>query len=469
MEQQKKQPKANGPKLNDFLKFRKSDQDKSESGSESSVEVIKKKASKKPLNKSVENRKNNKNNDMFNQYTNYFFDENALNEIKNKNNKQLKETKTNAEKINKKKGLYHYQNNPKKEEKRYVDKRFETRSRNVGNGNPGVNQVNSAKEKVNTNANKKKETNNNKKTIVKQFSNHSRKRTQSNVDEENSDNDALVEKMQKVKNNNKNDKKLNNTIAYTHENNLIKDSDLNRSKRKLNNKNVVIKKHNSKHNKNNNKKPNHLVQNLIDDFDQTMEEYSNLYCNTTTRGNNKNSIDKKMNNRSASKRKLKNALNNKHSKKNFNNSNENKLVNHSVMLYQDPNILQQNIPKKNGISLTSNLKKVNSKIHKENSKKKKNKDDSDSELNNRKRSKASSKYNLREDELPLYKGEIDYNNVSIKNISESIDDLFARYKKKGFTCVKKGDTEFKFIRGPNTHIVEIMRLGNGLLYFNVTK
>ena len=246
--------------------------------------------------------------------------------------------------------------------------------------------------------------------------------------------------------------------------NLTKENELNRSKRKLNNKNAVLKKHNSKLNKNDSKKPNHLVQNLIDDFDQTMEEYSNLYCNTTTRGNNKNSIDKKLNNKSASKRKLKNTLNSKNSKKNFNNLNEN----YSVMLEQNPNnILRKSIPNKNGnnISLTSNLKKVNTKIHKENSRNKKKKEDSEYD----KRSKASSKYNLREDELPLYKGEIDYNNVSIKNIPESIDDLFSKYKKKGFTCVKKGDTEFKFIRGPNTHIVEIMRLGNGLLYFNVTK
>ena len=81
IEQQQKKPKVNGPKINDFLKFRKSDQYKSESESES-VEEIKEKPSKKPLNKYVENRKINKNNDMFNQYTNYFFDENALNEIK---------------------------------------------------------------------------------------------------------------------------------------------------------------------------------------------------------------------------------------------------------------------------------------------------------------------------------------------------------------------------------------------------
>ena len=99
---------------------------------------------------------------MFNQYTNYFFDDNALNEIKNKNNKQMKENKTNAE--NKKKGLYHYQNNPKKEEKQIVDKRFETRTRNAGGGNLGI--ANTVMEKLNNNANKKKEPNNNKKKYI---------------------------------------------------------------------------------------------------------------------------------------------------------------------------------------------------------------------------------------------------------------------------------------------------------------
>ena len=60
-------------------------------------------------------------------------------------------------------------------------------------------------------------------------------------------------------------------------------------------------------------------------------------------------------------------------------------------------------------------------------------------------------------------------NLKYKNIQESIDNLMSRYKKKGYTCIKKEDTEFTFIKGPNTHHVELMRLGNGLLYFNVTK
>ena len=74
-----------------------------------------------------------------------------------------------------------------------------------------------------------------------------------------------------------------------------------------------------------------------------------------------------------------------------------------------------------------------------------------------------------EEDLPVYKGDIDYNNTSAKDIDESINDLMARYKKKGYKCVKKDNYVFKFVKGPKTHRVELMRLGNGLLYFNVTK
>ena len=64
--------------------------------------------------------------------------------------------------------------------------------------------------------------------------------------------------------------------------------------------------------------------------------------------------------------------------------------------------------------------------------------------------------NLKEEDLPLYKGEINYSNVSAKSFGESINDLINKYK-------------LKFIKGPNIHNVEIMRLGNGLLYFNINK
>ena len=77
--------------------------------------------------------------------------------------------------------------------------------------------------------------------------------------------------------------------------------------------------------------------------------------------------------------------------------------------------------------------------------------------------------NLKEEDLPLYKGEINYSNVSAKSVGESINDLINKYKLKGYTCVKKDKNKLKFIKGPNIHNVEIMRLGNGLLYVNINK
>jgi hypothetical protein len=41
-----------------------------------------------------------------------------------------------------------------------------------------------------------------------------------------------------------------------------------------------------------------------------------------------------------------------------------------------------------------------------------------------------------------------------------------RYKKKGYTYIKREGTVFKFIKGPYIHLVELMSLGNGLLYLN---
>ena len=71
--------------------------------------------------------------------------------------------------------------------------------------------------------------------------------------------------------------------------------------------------------------------------------------------------------------------------------------------------------------------------------------------------------------MPLYTGEIDYRYTSANDIPETINDLMAKYKKKGYTCVKKGDTFFKFIKGSKTHKAELTKLGNGLLYFKISR
>ena len=491
-----KKKKTYEAKLNDFNKFRESDKIVSDSeSSEPSNEVKNKNEEKKELNRSVDSRRNNKNK-LFNQYTNYFFDENAINEekLRNRKNIKIKENKTNVEKINKKKGFYHYQNNPNKEVKTILDKKFEIRTRNPGV--LGFNQANTYVENYNNNRKINNGNSFKKKKIVKQNSNDSRKlKTVVNVNEKNNssdiyENDMLIVKMKNGRNK-KNEKEQNNTIAYNHDINLTKsdidENDLNKTKKLANHKkNMVLKVKNEKIRKKSSKKLNkektNVVQNLMDDFEQTMEEYTSLYTenNATSRGkktnkaqnDNKNNLRKTINNRT-----IKN-------KKNTSNELDDIDNNHSVVLNTNINNINQSGKKdEKNTNKTTEGKRGKNRIIKDNTKrnkinKKSEKDTSEFDIENSdhisgtiikiKKSKANMKYNLKDD-LPLFRGEIDYNNVSIKSIEDSIDDLMIRYKKKGYTCVKKGNTQFKFIKGPNVHHVEIMRLGNGLLYFNVTK
>ena len=77
--------------------------------------------------------------------------------------------------------------------------------------------------------------------------------------------------------------------------------------------------------------------------------------------------------------------------------------------------------------------------------------------------------NIDLEELPFYEGDVEPDNVSTKNIYETVENLLKLYKKKGYTCVKKGGTYFKFVKGPNIHYVDIMRLFDGSFYYNITK
>ena len=71
--------------------------------------------------------------------------------------------------------------------------------------------------------------------------------------------------------------------------------------------------------------------------------------------------------------------------------------------------------------------------------------------------------------MPIYKGDIDYNEVSLKDFNETVDNLIKKYKRNGFTYSKKGFGKFEFYKESDIYFVEIMRLGNGLFYNNITK
>ena len=486
-----KKKKVYGPKLNDFNKFRESDKNVSDTESyESSEEEEEednhynnKNEGKNKLNKSVENRRNRK--DIFDEYTNYFFDEDAINEnqLKNKKNKKLVENKTNVEKLKTKKGFYHYQNNPTKEEKLVVDKRFEVRRKNPGGvdiNNYGMNGTNFSN-------------NYSKKTFEKKDSTNSKKlKTVShlNPDKKNNNNsyerDMLQKRMNRGRNKIKinNEKKKNNTVAFnTH--NLSKNEgdeiDINKSKKNIHKNNNSIKKDLNKKSNNKlnvNKSKKNIVQNLMYNFDQSLDP--SKYCTYVTTTREAKSKDK--NNNSTSKSKLKASTKKKDNKINIDYPlNRSVIVNNTNKEYGHKNIYDEKSKSKTieGKKLKNQTTKDSLKKNKTKKDKSSNKNvtqydigdsiDTNDKVNKIKKSKNNLALNIKEEELPLYKGEIDYNNVSIKSIPESIDDLMLRYKKKGYTCIKKGTTNFKFNKGPHTRYVQIMRLGNGLLYFNVTK
>ena len=76
---------------------------------------------------------------------------------------------------------------------------------------------------------------------------------------------------------------------------------------------------------------------------------------------------------------------------------------------------------------------------------------------------------ISENELHIYRGDIDYNNVSLKNVQETISNLIAKYQKKGYAIIKKEKSKYNFVKGDTKYLIEIMQLGNGLLYCNISE
>ena len=521
-EQPKKKSSLVKAKYNDFLKFSQNDKNASESdGSESSSDEEEKKNNKnnekKKLSKSIEikkNSNNNKDNSLYNKFNNYFFHENTFNDdlAKNKKNKNNKDSKANQDNLNAKKGFYHYQNNPTKEEKRVVDKRFELRNVNT-TGTERFNQLNTTDtitEDSHDNNKKAKEGKNKKNKFVKQNSVEVRKANELNGKV---DNDILSVRFKRGRNKNYLENRQNNSVAYNHDMNL--DNENNAPKSKANqNKNNLKKVKNEKEkekNKKLKKAPKNIVQNLMTDFDQTMEEYSSIYAthNTSTKGakaikgfnekNNKlknsrsklktsqsknlNSQTKLKTAKSKIKPNLKDGIDKKHTSKITSNNllnnsmnEKSKNLNQSLNTNKDDKIKTNSVDKRKA---KAKIKKDKEKDGKLRAKKDTNKDFNNLKNGNSnhassnvikiKRNATNMSSELKEEDLTLYRGQIDYNNVSIKNVEESIGDLMMKYKKKGFICIKKSREQFIFVKGPNTHHVELMKLGNGLLYFCVTK
>ena len=519
-------------KFNDFFKFRQSDKISESEDSYSSEEdkkVNNKQDVKPEPSKSIETRRNKKNS-LYNKLNDYFLNDINEENFKNKKSSNIKENKrVSQDKSIKKKGFYHYQNNPKKEEKNVVSKRFEMVTRNTAGGSnlkPNNYTIGNSRENIK----RKNENNLKKKKMNKQNANdYININDTINYDNEK---DLLDVRMKRGRNkNNQLYNRPNNSAVYSNDINMTRnpnnDKDINKSKLNNYKNNTRIMKNDREKNKvlinnfKNEKINNNIIQNLMKDFDQTMEEYSSIYNTQNTEANkeikgnkqklsyskNKNNKSKIINNfkskpiSSKSKNKsskirtnndsrvnIKENINDEQKPKNNLKGNSNNSLSHSVFVdNKNKNLNHNNYDK----YLNDNYKfnntegrkaKKNTKYIKEKNTEIKNKKTSNKVKFNSgkpnhpnrnaikiKKSRSNSIDELKEEELTLYRGQIDYNNVSIKNIDECIDDLLASYKERGYTLLKRKRAEFVFIKGPNTHYVEVMKLGNGLLYLSVTK
>jgi hypothetical protein len=314
-------------------------------------------------------------------------------------------------------------------------------------------------------------------------------------------------KFKRGRNKNNLENRQNNSVTYNNDMNLENENNATKSKANQNKNNLKKAKNEKDKEKEKNKKqkkaPKNIVQNLMTDFDQTMEEYSSIYAthNTSTKGakaikgfnekNNKlrnsktklrssksknlNSNTKLKSTKSRIKSNIKDNIDKKPATKNTTNNQLNNSINKT-----------KNLNNKDDKNRTNSMekRKAKAKIKKDKDGKLKGKKGSNKDLNNLKngnlnhtssnvikikRTTTNVNSELKEEDLALYRGQIDYNNVSIKNVEESIEDLMMKYKKKGFICIKNSREQFIFVKGPNTHHVELMKLGNGLLYFCVTK
>ena len=242
----------------------------------------------------------------------------------------------------------------------------------------------------------------------------------------------------------------NNEASYKNESKTEKNS-IGKTKENYSFKNKYSSQISLKSNKNDYKK--NISQDLLSDYEEEMLLYATIFDNNFSPISKQslNKINHKEN------QKINNYYNNKTVNLNTdlvtshssiysirNNPNNNKTYQTNTKISKKINNKSCNIPK---IKLNKS-NKVLIKIRNNSSKKRK---------------------DIKDKDLPIYKGEIDYNEVSVKDFKETVNNLIKKYKKEGFKCSKKGFGKFKFYKKNVIHLVEIMRLGNGLLYNNITK
>ena len=410
-----KKKRKTGPKLVDLNKFRESELYPSEESS--SEEERKDKDNKVEINNSnnekIRKKVSIKNkNPIYNKFTDFFFNQNVYSNNKNKNKeKKIVENKQKINDKNKKKLFYHYQHNQcKEEQKSFYERHYQRTNKNVRNISLEKRMNNSFT--YNNNSNKKNKnkinipSNNIKPIKMNYFNNSSKNKPIINK------NDYLTE--------------INDMNTYTTKN--LNKITLNNNIPKNNNKKEIIKMKTARAKIKTLPKDSENSNNSQNMKNNTINNIANLnkYLEQNSSKNKNYALDQETFHYFSNSLLSNNTLPRKKNITNFSNTSE-----------FDAN--NSNEPIKTMIKIKKNIKKTKSKV------------------------------NLKEADLNLYKGEINYNNVSAKNFEDCLNELMTKYKSKGYTCVNKNKNKFKFVKGPNIHNVEIMRLGNGLLYFNGSK
>ena len=73
------------------------------------------------------------------------------------------------------------------------------------------------------------------------------------------------------------------------------------------------------------------------------------------------------------------------------------------------------------------------------------------------------------DALFYYNGPIDISCISLKNYSQTVDDLAKRALKNGYKCSKLETNHYKLTNGVDTFFVEIVKIRNNMLYYLIAK
>ena len=433
-----KKKKPEGTKLFDFNNFRKPETQISENESIDEEEIIE---NKKNMNNSQIERNDSSKNNIFDKYTDFFFSENKMNDNRDKMvNKTTKFKEKNESQI-RQSIFYHYQNPQEADKKKYFNRSSETLNNHPkdkityqhpqSSFNNLVNEDYLNQKRSNPKSFKKlkiKTTKKNKRNI-NLYTNNIHSIKIKNINTKNINTSQEKEPMS--------DRNYNNQIKA---NNVFKKKGI--GKIYLRNKDGIRKKA--------------LSQEYISDYEQQLLRYSSIF------ENNPLSTSKKENNKTNKNRSLKknqiinyknNNLNNNSSSNSSISSINNKKNSNYNMSYQSNSKIAKKI--RNFINVSRNDINHSNKTNK-------------TIIKIRRHSQQKRK-NIKENELPIYKGDIDYNEVSLKNIKETIDYLIKKFKKDGYACIKKGLAKFKFYKDTDICLVEIMRLGNGLLYYNVTK